>query len=58
MEASPATAAPASTAEYFAGRQAAPRPANSTLDLTKITATGFQPTDGTEALRRYLDSLP
>jgi dTDP-4-dehydrorhamnose reductase len=46
------------TATFSAGKATAPRPRHSTLDLTKITATGFQPTDGTEALRRYLDSLP
>lgn len=46
------------TAAFTAGKTTAPRPRHSTLDLTKITATGFQPTDGTEALRRYLDSLP
>ncbi len=49
---------PTDTATFTAGKTTAPRPRHSTLDLTKITATGFQPTDGTEALRRYLDSLP
>jgi len=29
------------SATYFAGQQAAPRPLNSVLDLTKITATGY-----------------
>lgn len=32
-----------STEEYFAGKQAAPRPLHSALDLTRITAAGFQP---------------
>ncbi|MBV1780718.1 bifunctional dTDP-4-dehydrorhamnose 3,5-epimerase family protein/NAD(P)-dependent oxidoreductase [Paeniglutamicibacter sp. ABSL32-1] len=43
-----------STAEYFAGKQAAPRPLNSVLDLAKISATGFTPQDMHEALRSYL----
>jgi len=42
-------------AEYFADKpQAAPRPANSVLDLSKITATGFRPRDWREGLREYL----
>jgi dTDP-4-dehydrorhamnose 3,5-epimerase len=43
-----------STAEYFAGKTAAPRPANSLLDLSKIEATGFTPRDAREALAAYL----
>ncbi|WP_243224853.1 bifunctional dTDP-4-dehydrorhamnose 3,5-epimerase family protein/NAD(P)-dependent oxidoreductase [Microbacterium sp. CIAB417] len=44
------------TAEYFAGAvgPVSPRPANSVLDLAKITATGFTPRDGAEALAEYL----
>lgn len=34
---------PVSTAEYFAGRDAAPRPQHSALDLTRLRATGFEP---------------
>ncbi|WP_370586137.1 sugar nucleotide-binding protein [Tessaracoccus sp. MC1679] len=45
------------TATFSAGKVTAPRPRHSTLDLAKIKATGFQPSDGTEALRRYLDTL-
>ena len=45
---------PVSTGEFFAGRSAAPRPEHSTLDLRRITATGFQPVDQWEALRAYL----
>ncbi|GAA1356649.1 bifunctional dTDP-4-dehydrorhamnose 3,5-epimerase family protein/NAD(P)-dependent oxidoreductase [Arthrobacter rhombi] len=45
-----------STAEYFAGKQAAPRPLNSVLDLTRIHATGFEPRDQHEALHAYLES--
>jgi dTDP-4-dehydrorhamnose 3,5-epimerase len=42
------------TAEYFEGKQAAPRPLNSTLDLTKIEETGFEPRPAREALKAYL----
>ena len=45
-----------STEEYFAGKQVAPRPLNSVLDLTKITATGFTPQDQQMALHTYLAS--
>jgi dTDP-4-dehydrorhamnose reductase len=45
-----------STEEYFADKPGiAPRPRNSVLDLSKITATGFQPRDWRPALREYLD---
>ncbi|MDN5605460.1 MAG: bifunctional dTDP-4-dehydrorhamnose 3,5-epimerase family protein/NAD(P)-dependent oxidoreductase [Kocuria sp.] len=43
-----------STAEYFAGKRAAPRPLNSRLALGKLAATGFIPRDADEALRGYL----
>ncbi len=42
---------PTSTAEYFAGKQAAPRPLDSRLDLSKIEATGFQSMDAADRLR-------
>lgn len=43
------------TAEYFADKEGiAPRPLQSTLDLTKIQATGFEPTDWKEELTRYI----
>ena len=45
---------PVSTQEYAAGRQLAPRPRHSTLDLTRITDAGFRPPDMQEALARYL----
>ena len=45
-----------STAEYFSGRQAAPRPLNSVLSLAKIEAAGFTPRDAREALADYLSS--
>lgn len=46
-----------STAQYFAGREAAPRPRNSLLSLEKIAATGFAPRDADEALVDYLEEL-
>ena len=36
---------PVSTAEYLAGRTAAPRPASSVLDLGRIERTGWTPPD-------------
>ncbi|MGY1745210.1 SDR family oxidoreductase [Blastococcus sp. SYSU D00695] len=48
-----------STAEYFAGApDAAPRPLNSLLDLTRITAAGYRPRDWRDALRDQLAALP
>jgi dTDP-4-dehydrorhamnose 3,5-epimerase len=47
---------PVSTAEYFADKpQAAARPLNSVLDLSKITAAGFRPREWRPALAAYLD---
>jgi dTDP-4-dehydrorhamnose 3,5-epimerase len=44
-----------STAEYFADKpDAAPRPANGVLDLSKIKAAGFRPRDWRPALGEYL----
>ena len=44
-----------STAAYFADKpQAAVRPLNSVLDLSKIAATGFRPRDWRDALADYL----
>ncbi len=44
-----------STAEYFKDKpEAAPRPLQSTLDLTKIEAAGLQLTDWREALQAYV----
>ena len=42
------------TAAYGEGRHLAPRPAHSTLDLAKITATGFRPADADARLVAYL----
>ena len=48
-----------STAEYFAGNpDAAPRPLNSLLDLSKVTGAGFRPREWRDALQEYLDTLP
>jgi dTDP-4-dehydrorhamnose 3,5-epimerase len=46
-----------STADYFAGvaPPVAPRPRNSALDLSRITAVGFQPQDARIALRDYVN---
>lgn len=45
------------TEEYFANKpEAAPRPLQSTLDLSKIEATGFTPTDWREDLKTYITS--
>ena len=52
----PERVTPVSTAEYYASAQGvvAPRPANSTLDLTKIRSTGFEPADSRTLLAQYL----
>jgi dTDP-4-dehydrorhamnose 3,5-epimerase len=43
------------TAEkYFAGKLSSPRPVYSGLDLTKLEATGFKPTDWREDLKEYI----
>ncbi len=47
-----------STAEYFAGKEAAPRPLRSVLDLAKIEATGFVPVPAAERLAAYVAALP
>jgi dTDP-4-dehydrorhamnose 3,5-epimerase len=50
----PEAVTPVSTEEYFADKEAAPRPLNSVLSLEKIRATGFVPRDADAALREYL----
>jgi len=43
------------TAEYFASKpETAPRPLQSTLNLDKISATGFEPTNWEEDLAKYV----
>jgi dTDP-4-dehydrorhamnose 3,5-epimerase len=49
------TVADTTTAEYFDGKaNIAPRPLQSTLDLSKLQATGFISTDWREALDTYI----
>lgn len=53
---------PVSTEQYAAeqrraGRATSPRPVHSTLDLSRIRATGFVPADADLRLRQYLDAL-
>ena len=44
-----------STEEYFAGKEnISPRPLQSTLDLSKIEATGYVPTDWRHELKLYI----
>jgi dTDP-4-dehydrorhamnose 3,5-epimerase len=45
---------PVTTEEYVAGKDLAPRPLRSVLDLTKLRATGFEPEDAMTALEKYL----
>jgi dTDP-4-dehydrorhamnose 3,5-epimerase len=47
---------PVTTAEYFSGQTPAPapRPVNSTLDLTKLEGCGFRPASSESILPRYL----
>lgn len=46
---------PVTTEQYYKDKTGiAPRPLHSTLDLTKIKATGFTPSDWQEKLRLYL----
>lgn len=46
-----------STEEYFARKNAAPRPTHSTFDLNKIQATGFTPAPAIYRLQRYVERL-
>lgn len=49
---------PVSTEEYFKDKEGiAPRPLQSTLDLTKIESTGFIPRDWRVVLRDYVEQL-
>ena len=52
--ADPARVRGISTAEYFAGKAAAPRPLHSTLDLAKLQRAGFTARPAAEALEDYL----
>ena len=44
------------TAEYFAGKQMAPRPVHSTLQLAKLANAGFEPASADDRLQEYLAS--
>ncbi|MET3205682.1 UNVERIFIED_ORG: dTDP-4-dehydrorhamnose 3,5-epimerase [Arthrobacter sp. UYEF1] len=46
-----------STAEYFRGKEAAPRPLNSTLDLSKLASQGYIARHSKEALEEYVRGL-
>jgi dTDP-4-dehydrorhamnose reductase len=50
----PGDVTPVSTEVYGEGKQLAPRPARSGLDLARLRATGFVPESAAVALRRYL----
>ena len=52
----PNTVTDTTTAEYYAGKDGiAPRPLQSTLELTKIHDSGFSSTDWQEALNDYIE---
>ena len=53
----PADVRPISTDAYGQGKQLAARPQHSTLDLTRIKATGFVPPDADTELAAYLSQL-
>jgi dTDP-4-dehydrorhamnose 3,5-epimerase/reductase len=53
----PGAVTPVSTERYGAGKQLAPRPRTSLLDLSKLVASGFEPRDAGEALREYVAGL-
>ena len=47
-----------STEQYGAGKEMAPRPRHSVLDLAKIKTVGFTPPNGPTELDAYLAALP
>jgi dTDP-4-dehydrorhamnose reductase len=54
----PATAVKnVTTEQYAAGKDLAPRPSHSALNLEKIIATGFEPANAMTELDRYLGML-
>lgn len=50
----PGDVTPTTTEAYAVGKALAPRPRHSTLDLTALVDSGFEPEPATDALRRYL----
>jgi dTDP-4-dehydrorhamnose 3,5-epimerase len=56
--ASPEDVTPVTTAEYYRGKEnISPRPLSSTMDLSKIKATGFDPTNWRDELSSYIEGL-
>lgn len=55
----PRRVTPVSTSTYFAGasQPVASRPANSVLDLAKLTTTGFTPADAHQSLVEYVNGM-
>ncbi|HEY5978961.1 MAG TPA: bifunctional dTDP-4-dehydrorhamnose 3,5-epimerase family protein/NAD(P)-dependent oxidoreductase [Microlunatus sp.] len=53
----PATVTEVTAEAYGRGKELAPRPRHSALDLTKITATGFVPRPAADRLTEYLQDL-
>ena len=53
----PARVTETTTADYYVGKLASPRPTHSALDLTKLRATGFEPRDADAALQQYIADL-
>jgi len=53
----PKDVTPVSTEEYVVGKQMAPRPRQSTLELNKLESIGFRPTPMAEALAAYVKGL-
>lgn len=48
---------PVTTAAYSGGKQVAPRPVHSTLNLTKIAATGFEPPSAARRLEEHVRAM-
>jgi dTDP-4-dehydrorhamnose reductase/dTDP-4-dehydrorhamnose 3,5-epimerase len=54
---SPESVTGVSTEVYFRGKLVSPRPANSVLDISKVVASGFEPAQSHDRLRKYLSEL-
>jgi dTDP-4-dehydrorhamnose 3,5-epimerase len=54
----PAMVTEVTAAAYGAGKDLAPRPQHSALDLAKISSTGFVPRPAADRLQTYLTALP
>ncbi|WP_343061568.1 bifunctional dTDP-4-dehydrorhamnose 3,5-epimerase family protein/NAD(P)-dependent oxidoreductase [Nocardioides luti] len=53
----PSDVTPITAAEYAVGKELAPRPTHSALDLTRLRATGYEPADARESLASYVAAL-